>query len=128
GLIVGVVTLAREGGAEPFSAADRLLCEAATALLAQPIEFKRREERLVSGRIRDKAMNGARALFGPRHPLAKALGIAALLFAVFLVLPIAQFRVSADAALEGRVQRAAAVPFSGFIARSAARAGDMVSQ
>jgi multidrug resistance efflux pump len=54
------------------------------------------------------------------------LGGGGLLLLVLLLLPIAQFRVSADAALEGRVQRAAAVPFSGFIARSNARAGDIV--
>ena len=127
GLLVGVVTLARDAETEPFSPADVLLVEAAVALAAPGFELKRREERLVSGRIRGKALDGAKALFGPRHPLAKALGIGGLVLLVLMLLPIAQFRVSADAALEGRVQRAAAVPFSGFIARSNARAGDIVA-
>jgi len=126
GLTVGVVTLAREAEGEPFSPADLLLVEAAVALVAPGIELKRREARFVSGRIRRKAMDGAKALLGPRHPLAKLLGGGALVLLVLLLLPIAQFRVSAEAALEGRVQRAAAVPFSGFIARSNARAGDIV--
>ncbi len=128
GMIVGVITAEREADAEPFSAADRLFCETAASLAAPGFVLKQREERLVSGRIRAKAMDGARALLGPRKPLAKALGAAAVILFVFLALPIAQFRVSADAALEGRVQRAATVPFSGFIARSDARAGDVVRQ
>ena len=127
GLIVGVVTLARDAEAEPFSPAEVLLVEATVALAAPGFELKRREERLVSGRIRGKAIDGAKTLLGPRHPLAKVLGGAALILLILLLLPIAQFRVSADAALEGRVQRAAAVPFSGFIARSNARAGDIVA-
>lgn len=126
GLIVGVVTLAREAEAEPFTAAEVLMVEAAVALVAPGFELKRREERLVSGRVRGKAMDAAKALLGPRRPLAKLLGGGALVLLVLLLLPIAQFRVSADATLEGRVQRAATVPFSGFIARSNARAGDIV--
>ena len=73
-------------------------------------------------------MDGARALFGPRRPMVKTLGIAALVLLLFLALPFAQFRVSADASLEGRIQRTAAAPFSGFIARSEARAGDVVRE
>src|SRR3546814_11305151 len=71
-------------------------------------------------------MDGAKALFGPRRPLAKALGIGTLLLLLFLFVPLAQFQVRADAELEGQVQRAASAPFSGFIARSQARAGDVV--
>ncbi|MBA4094826.1 MAG: GAF domain protein, partial [Candidatus Accumulibacter sp.] len=103
-------------------------CEAAAALVAPTLALKQKEERFVSGRVRHLAMDGAKALLGPRRPFAKALGVVAVLFLLFVLLPIAQFRVGADAALEGRVQRAAAVPFSGFIARSVARAGDVVRQ
>src|SRR3546814_2009280 len=71
-------------------------------------------------------MDGAKALFGPRRPLAKALGIGTLPLLLFLFVPLAQFQVRADAELEGQVQRAASAPFSGFIARSQARAGDVV--
>lgn len=128
GLTIGVLTLERGADAEPFTADDLLFCETAAALVAPTFALKQREERLVSGRIRGQAMAGAKALFGPRRPLAKALGIGALLALLVLFLPTATFRVSADAALEGRVQRAAAVPFSGFIARSHARAGDVVRE
>src|SRR3546814_6329120 len=71
-------------------------------------------------------MGGAKARFGPRRPLAKALGIGTLLWRLCLFVPLGQFQVRADAELEGQVQRAASAPFSGFIARSQARAGDVV--
>jgi hypothetical protein len=126
GIPVGVLTIERDKESAGFDADDILLLEAVAALIAPTIALKRSEERLVSGRVRSAGMDAARAVFGPRRPLVKALtGLAIVLF-VFLCLPIAQFRVSADAALEGRVQRAAAVPFSGFIARSQRRAGDIV--
>ncbi len=49
----------------------------------------------------------------------------ALLLLLLLLLP-APFRVSADSALEGSVQRAAAAPFAGFIAGSTIRPGTVV--
>ncbi len=128
GIPLGVLTVERDKDGEPFGPGDLMFCEMAASLVAPIFALQRREARLVSGRIRGKAMDGAKALFGPRRPLAKALGIGALVLLLILLIPIAQFRVGADAALEGRVQRAAAAPFSGFISRSYARAGDVVEQ
>lgn len=127
GRIVGVLTVERAADAEPLSPSDILFCEAALALVGPAIALKVREERWIGGRIRTKAVETARALFGPRRPVAKAIGIAAVLLLLLLALPIAQFRVAADAALEGSVQRAVAAPFAGFIASSNARAGDTVA-
>jgi len=128
GLPVGVLTLERADGTEPFAAHDLLFAETVAGLVAPVIALKRRDERLVGGRIRHKAMDVGRVLFGPRRPLAKGLGLFAVLFLLFLLLPISRFQVRSEAALQGRVQRAAAVPFSGYIARSYARAGDIVKE
>ena len=126
GLPVGVLVLERAADAEPFTARDLLIAEPVAALVAPGIALKQREERWIGGRVRRHGMDGAKALFGPRRPLAKALGIGTLLLLLFLFIPLAQFQVRADAELEGQVQRAASAPFSGFIARSQARAGDVV--
>lgn len=128
GLPVGVLAVERGEAAGPLAPADLLLLEAVAALAAPLLAIKRREERWISGRVRAHVIDGARALFGPRRPLAKTLGIAAVVALLLLLLPIWQFRIGADAVLEGRVRRAAAVPFSGFIARSQARAGDVVRE
>lgn len=126
GMSVGVLTLEREKDGAAFTEDDLLVCEAVAALVAPTIALKRREHRLISGRVRTKGMDAAKAVFGPRRPFVKAMTALAVLVLIFLLLPIAQFRVGSDATLEGRVQRAAAVPFSGFIASSQARAGDIV--
>jgi len=128
GRIVGVATLERDAEAEEFGEHDVALVEGCLALIAPGITSRQREARLVSGKIRERAMDGARALFGPRKPFAKVLGIAAVVLLAILLLPVSPFRIAADAELEGSVQRAASVPFSGFIARSDARAGDLVEE
>src|SRR3546814_7182716 len=101
GLPVGVLTLERGIDEEEFDARDLLIAETIAALAAPTIALKQREERWIGGRIRRHSMDGAKALFGPRRPLAKALGIGALILALILFVPLAQFRVSADAELEG---------------------------
>ncbi|MEP7221157.1 MAG: HlyD family efflux transporter periplasmic adaptor subunit [Novosphingobium sp.] len=128
GLPVGVIVLERGVDGPAFSDDELLMAEAVAGLAGPALARMKREERLVSGRIRAKTVTAGQALLGPRRPLAKTLVIGALILLVLLLLPIARFRVSADAVLEGRVQRAAAVPFSGFIARSYTRAGDMVKE
>jgi hypothetical protein len=123
---IGVLTLERAAEAEPLSAADLTFADAALALVGPVLAVKVHEDRWIGGRIRTKAVDWSRAVLGPRRPVAKAIGAAALLLLVFLVLPTATFRVSADATLEGSIQRAASAPFQGFIAQSFARAGDTV--
>jgi multidrug resistance efflux pump len=51
---------------------------------------------------------------------------AALLLLAFLVLARGDYRVTADAVLEGRILRAAVAPFDGYVAEAPARAGDRV--
>jgi multidrug resistance efflux pump len=127
GMMIGLLTLERAVGDEPFLPADLLLCEAAAGLIGPSIALKQREERWFAGRARTGTVDLLRDLFGPRRPLAKAIGIGSVLLFLFLALPIAHFLVAADAALEGSIQRAAAAPFAGFIASSSARAGDVVA-
>lgn len=128
GLAVGVITIERSGPGADIAGRDLILAEAVAGLVAPLLALRAREERWVSGRIRTKSIDGLKALFGPRRPLAKAIGAAALIALVILLLPVSHFRVGADATLEGSVQRAAAAPFSGYIARSYARAGDIVRE
>src|SRR3546814_3812003 len=85
GLPVGVLTLERGIDEEEFDARDLLIAETIAALAAPTIALKQREERWIGGRIRRHSMDGAKALFGPRRPLAKALGIGALILALILL-------------------------------------------
>jgi len=125
GRTIGVLTLERRED-EPFSAEEVLICEAVADVVGPVIEMHARERRWVSGRGREEVEKGLKALLGPRRPVAKVGTASALIAALFLFLPGADFRISADSALEGSVQRAAAAPFAGFIASSEARPGTVV--
>lgn len=125
--MVGVLSCERRS-ADPFDADTLLVLETACAMLGPVLELKMREKRWISGRIRDKASHIARTWFGPRNPAIKAvasLAGALLLFGLIIPLP---FRISADATVEGTVQRAAVAPFAGYVADAPARAGDLVKQ
>jgi hypothetical protein len=92
---------------EPLSEADSAMVEAALALVGPASRSRWRR----SGG--SPAAHAPSWWHGPRAVRAapagrKAIGIAALLLLLVLFLPTAMFRVSADATLEGSVQRAAA--------------------
>jgi hypothetical protein len=119
----GAITVLHQ---EPPSEAVVRLGEAISALLGPILDHKRRARRLVSGRIVDSAHDAIGGLIGPRHIAWKLVAVAAVAAVTASVLIPTEFRVSAKAVLEGRVQRAVPAPFEGFIATAPAKAGDMV--
>ena len=67
-------------------------------------------------------------IFGIRHLKFKLAAITAALLIVMGSLMEDDFRVSADAVLEGKIQRVVAAPFSGYLHSASVRAGDIVHQ
>ena len=124
---VGVIMLERAGG-QPFSATEVELCKTLGLMLGPVFALKLRNERGGLARMRDACHQGLQALFGPRHPGVKLLASVALLVLIFFALFTTDYRVTASAVVEGEVQRAAAVPFDGFIAEGLVRAGDSVTK
>lgn len=81
----------------------------------------------VFARARARAVDFARRHFGADHPFAKTGLVAALTFLlVLLCLLPADYRVSARASLEGRVQRALVAAVEGYLFEAHAKAGDLV--
>ena len=120
---VGAITVLHE---EPPPDAVVRLGEAISALLGPILDHKRRARRLVSGRVVDGLRDVLGLVIGPRHiawKLAAAAAVAALTASILIP---TQFRVSAKAVLEGKVQRTVPAPFDGFIATAPAKAGDVV--
>jgi multidrug resistance efflux pump len=83
-------------------------------------------ERTVAGQVIDCAKDGFAALIGPRRQGLKLAAIGAVALALNLILAEGEHRVTAKSVLEAEVQRAAVVPFEGFIRAAPARAGDTV--
>ena len=77
-------------------------------------------------RIRRSARELARRTTDSSHPGLKLAGVTlGILLLAAALIPVEQ-RVTARAVIEGEVQRAAVVPFAGYVQRALARAGDTV--
>ena len=119
-----VLTLERRSAA--FSADDLRLAETVAALTGPLIGLHAAERRWISGRLRDMAEDGLRALFGPARPALKLLACLVLALVATMALVDGEYRVSARAVVEGEFQRAAVAPFDGYVRSAPVRAGDAV--
>jgi len=125
--ILGAITLERPTG-EIFYPETVRLCEHAASLLGPVLESRRRDDRWLLSKAADSAREHTRNLVGPDHTALKVSAFASLFLLMFFLFANGDYRVTADATLEGAVQRAVAVPISGFIAEAHARAGDIVKE
>ena len=102
--------------------------EFAAALLGPVLEMKRRDDRLLVSKAAESFRNLVMKFVGPRHYAAKLIGLVLAGLFVFLSMAEGEYRVSAEAVLEGAVQRVMVAPINGYIHQAQARAGDVVKQ
>ncbi|CAO4167014.1 Diguanylate phosphodiesterase [Methylorubrum populi] len=122
---VGAITLERAGN-EPFSLETVEQVTAAAAAIGPVLEEKRQNDRWLVLKAADAVMGGARLLFGPNRTGLK-LGLVAVI-ALILALSVirADYRVTADARVEGLVRRSVVASYDGFLKTAERRAGDTV--
>ena len=125
--LVGALTLERAAG-HRFDAPALAVCEAVASIAGPIVELKH----VGTSGLPLHAGRSAKRLWGriagPGHAgfkLGLLLGVA---LAVFLAVATGEFRVSADATLEGTVQRAVTAPIAGFVKEAPLRAGDVVKE
>jgi hypothetical protein len=119
----GVLTFERPAD-QPFDQDTVLLAEATGALLGPVLRIQADNDRILSGRVADGVRDGLAALLGHDKPSLKLGALVAVAAVAALCVAQGQYRVTARAVLEGKVQRAAVAPFDGFVAASTARPGD----
>jgi len=122
----GAFTFERPAG-KPFDADSIELCQAVVALCSRILEDKRLNDRLLVSRIGDTAHEELVKFTGPRHfgrKIAAALVMAAVVFFSFAT---GDYRVGANATLEGSVRRVLVAPLDGYVASAPHRAGDVVA-
>jgi RND family efflux transporter MFP subunit len=90
------------------------------------LELKRREDRWIGRKALDSLGTFLVHLFGKRHVALKLGAAAAAAAAAFLWFAKGDYRVTAEASLEGRIQRALATPVAGYLSEAQSRAGDVV--
>ncbi len=125
GRVIGAFSFERD----PLEAVDAetiQLCEDTTALVGPILQLKRAADARLLERWRESIRTHLSHLFGPEHPTLKLAAIAAVVLLLVLAFARADYRIAADATLEGRVQRAVVAGLEGYIAEANARAGDLV--
>jgi RND family efflux transporter MFP subunit len=125
GKVLGALVLERPAG-EEFDSRTVELCEHAALLVGPVLDVKRKEDRWLLQKAADSVATHARHLTGPRHVALKLWAAAIAATLLFFAIADGDYQVTADATLEGTVQRAVAAAIPGYIAEARARAGDVV--
>jgi multidrug resistance efflux pump len=122
---VGAITVEfeRENG---FTRNTLALCDTAVSLIGPILYEKYLQGRSSGARLHQDIKVRLAALLGPGRLMLKLGTAAALGAAVFLGLVTGEYRVTAEAILEGTVQRMIVSPIPGYIDEVTARAGDIV--
>ncbi|TAK46588.1 MAG: HlyD family efflux transporter periplasmic adaptor subunit, partial [Betaproteobacteria bacterium] len=127
GVVLGALVLERPVG-ETFDSRTVELCEQAALLVGPVLDVKRREDRWLAQKAVDSLKLHWRHLVGPRHATLKFWVGLAVVGTLFLAFADGDYQVTADATLEGTVQRAVTAAIPGYIAEARARAGDIVRE
>ena len=123
----GAVTFLRSED-KPFEADTIRICKLAISLLTPFLVLKKTEEFSLPRKIGHSLKHGLTGLFGFKN-LKMKLALAALAgLLIGAALVEGDFQITADAVLEGRMQRVVAAPIEGFLLSASVRAGDTVRQ
>ncbi len=125
--VLGALVLELPAGAE-FDARTVELCEHAALLVGPVLDVKRREDRWLAEKALDSMRTHWRHLVGPRHAALKLWALLAALALAFFSIVDGDYMITADASLEGKVQRAVTAAMQGYIVEARARAGDIVRE
>jgi RND family efflux transporter MFP subunit len=123
--VLGALALELPAGAE-FDARTVELCEHAALLVGPVLDVKRKEDRWLAQKALDSMATLSRRLVGPRHVALKLWTLIGALAVAFFAIADGDYMITAEASLEGTVQRAVAAAMHGYILEARARAGDVV--
>jgi len=125
--IFGAVTLIRTED-NPFDNETQDICQQTMALMTPFLALKRDDEKSLVRKIGSRLKTRLHDIFGLQYLQLKLVIIAATVLISSASLIEGDFRVSADALLEGEIQRVVAAPVSGYLLSASVRAGDTVKQ
>lgn len=126
GRAIAVLTLQRGPDAPGFAPVEVEFLRLFAAWIGPLIALKDREEMGILRRFGLALREGLAGVFGPRNLWWKVTALAVLALAFVLASVDAPDRVTAEARLEGSVQRAVTSPIIGYVSEVIARAGDVV--
>jgi hypothetical protein len=127
GKYYGAMILER-GTETPFSAGDVDFCRSIFTFVAPALNGKRIQNRPLAYHIWHSLRTQTKKLLGPEHIGRKLMIVLILGIAIFFSFTKGDYRVTANATLEGAVRRTIAAPYRGYIKEAFARAGDTVPE
>jgi len=125
GELTGVFTFERAGG-EAFDRNTIELCQHVAALTGPILASKRREDRWIPVKLWESFRTQAARLIGPNYLVRKLVVLALLALGVFVSVTTWDYRITADATLEGSVRRVLVAALDGYIDEVYVRPGDIV--
>ncbi len=111
----------------PFDQDTINICEQTLALISPYLKLKKDNERWWIQKLGSAIKKKLSDLLGFDHLGLKLSSLFIIAIISFAALTESEFRISADAVLEGKIQRTVSAPMTGFIQSANVRAGDIVS-
>lgn len=127
GKLTGVFTFERSSG-EAFDRNTVDLCQHVAAVTGPILASKRREDRWIPVKLWESFSTQVARLTGPNYPVRKLVALALLVLGVFVSFASWEYRITADAALEGAVRRVVVAALDGYIDEVHVRPGDIVEE
>jgi RND family efflux transporter MFP subunit len=123
----GAITLLRDED-HPFDPRNLQLFQQTFGLITPYLALQREQEKNLLAKVGSGLKSRLQKLFGVRRLALKLGGLALIAVLVGGSLVNGEYRITADAVLEGKIQRVVAAPFAGYLLSAAVRAGDTVEQ
>ena len=125
--VFGAITLMCSEEA-PLDSRTLEACQQTLSLLTPFLALKREQEEGIHTKLAKSIGSGLRVVFGARHLRKKLAAIAAVAALAVTSTVETSFRITADAVLEGEIQRVVAAHINKYLMTSAVRAGDTIRQ
>lgn len=124
--VIGAVMYERQGETGVFDENAKELCEQLVALFAPILQYRRLNDRPISEKLRESSSGLLSGVFGSGHLGIKFISAFVAVGLLFTIFVHWDYRVSANAILEGSIERVITSPEDGFIKQASARPGDIV--
>ena len=127
GILIGAATFEHEDPAA-WDQKTVTLCETVVSLIGPILYEKYLHDRWLGAKVSAALTEQLSKFTSSGHVMLKAGAAAVLCAAAFLATAHGEYRVTADAVLEGTVQRMVVAPVDGYIKEAPVRAGDIVEK